>query len=183
LVLVTGDKSTLQKAKGLTHKNNVSKESAILDMNYLSHKLNKIETVELLDVSFKELEQKEKKFNNDIDYSRWLNVVAESHLLNQDLDKASSLLKRSVSNSRSNGLALDELDATILKGQSFYLAGDFEQAYSDYKSALNLCKMIAQNTGSEDDKKFFMGKPKVRLLAEQIKILSQKFGIKQKAGV
>jgi tetratricopeptide (TPR) repeat protein len=119
----------------------------------------------------------------DVEIPRLLNIAGAVMLKLKDFNEAKGILDKSFDAAKSLGLLLDELNAGILLGNVAMAGGGYELAFSNYKSALQLCKQIVGNIGSDTDKKLFMNQPNIKLLVSEINRLGDKLAAKSKAGV
>ncbi len=182
LIKVTGQDKYLKNARDLTADKHLSKDRLIVELNYI-HFLIESDFIHDAQKLVGSYGAQLFKLPNDIEMPRLLNVLAEYHIKRKEYSEASAILGNSYESANAMGLLIDEMKGAILQGNVAFGVGSYEQSYSKYKYALQLCKQIVNNIGDESDKKLFMNKPSVKFLMAEIKRLSEKMVVNKKAGV
>ncbi|MBK7140895.1 MAG: tetratricopeptide repeat protein [bacterium] len=117
-----------------------------------------------------------------IERPRLINVLIELMLQRGDLAKARNLAIQNRDESRTFGLMPEHTHAITLLGMIESSNGNIEQAYANYRQALQIVKGIADGTTCDRDRSLFQEKRMVRFLVSEIRRLGQVLGQKQRAG-
>ncbi len=182
LVKILGKSEHLNRAKTLVQELKLHRENVLIEFSYF-HYLLEIDATNDLKRLYKPLELQLEGMRDDIEYPKLLNIAGEILIISGDKKGALILLSQSLQLARSKNLITDEIGAHILIGRISFAESDYGKAYGNYRAALQLCKQAAISIVSDDAKMSFMKKPKMIFLANEIRRLNEKIGIKQKAGV
>ncbi len=182
LIKATGQNKYLKNARDLTADKHLRRDRLMVEINYIQFLIDAdfiLDAQNLVSSFGTQLLE----LPNDIEKPRILNVLAEYHIKRKDYNEARNILGETFSTSNNKGLLLDELNGTILHGNVAFGVGSYEQSYTKYKYALQICKQIVNSISDEADKRLFMNKSSVKFLVTEIKRLNEKIGLNKKAGV
>ncbi len=117
--------------------------------------------------------------SEDIELAWIGNLLADYYLATDHHEKAEHYLKQSLQSSESSSLIPEKINTLIMMGKINSQQGNFEQAFSYYKEALQLAKQIAAALVNPDDRKLYQSQRFVGFLVSEIKSLQGKIGKKK----
>jgi tetratricopeptide (TPR) repeat protein len=129
-----------------------------------------------------ELSELSEQIPHYVERPRLINVLTELTIQNGDIAKARTLAMQNRDESRTFGLMPEHAHAIVLLGMIESNSGNIEQAYANYRQALQIVKGIADGTTCDRDRSLFQEKRMVGFLVSEIRRLGQVLGQKQRAG-
>ena len=117
--------------------------------------------------------------SEDIELARLWNLAANVKIAQGDSDTAMKYLTKSLGESRPSQLLFEQVDALTMIGQIESMNGEFESAFGRFKEALSICKKLAGQLASDEEKVIYLSQRSIRFLTQEIKRLSQVIGIKK----
>ena len=100
----------------------------------------------------------------------------------RNMAAAKPLIAQTKGDAKKSGLAPEFAHALILSGRVSLSEGNVEQAYAEYRQALQVLKGIAESISNADDRTAFLSKRVVKFLVAEIGRLSNQLNQKQRAG-
>lgn len=182
LIIINGKKEDLELARKTAGELDLFREKRIVESFYQQYLLEHSPDEVSYDF-FNEIEPKLNEISDDIELPRLLTVASEITFVHQDIAKSELLISKAIEMSRKMGLAYEHVCALIFLGRIQYEMADYEKCFATFKQALLLCKEVASNMNSNNDKQLFMSKPRIKFLATAIVKLSEKLESKKKASV
>lgn len=178
---VSDDPRFADRALSLTDELHLNRERTLVDFNVIESLLEQTMIDKAFQQGQKALRELD-RMSEDIELPWMCNLAAELMLGDNNLESALGYLSRAQRLADANGL-LPEMTTTLtLQGQIDLSKGDYEQCYRNYGSALQICKRIVDNIGSEADRRLFQSKRLMKSMMNEIDRLGTLMGQKQRAG-
>jgi len=118
----------------------------------------------------------------DLEFPWMANLAAELLISVNSVEQAAEMLELSYHRANATGLIWEAITALTLLARLDSARGDFENGFSRYKQALQLCKSLAQNLENDRDRACFQNRRIVLFLVDEIRRLGKLLGQKQRAG-
>ncbi|MFQ6008412.1 MAG: tetratricopeptide repeat protein, partial [Candidatus Zixiibacteriota bacterium] len=115
----------------------------------------------------------------DIELAWMCNIAAELMITRGEYVSALTFLNRAYRSATETGLMPELITTLTLRGKVDFLNGKFENCYQRYKSALQICRKIADNITNQTDRKLFENRRSVVFLLNEIKRLGKLMGQKK----
>ncbi len=172
------EKCYLEKAEKLISRLGLTRERTLARFNHLSALLDADDQKTAIEWGESILNEME-GMTEDIEHSRICNLVATIKLLQNDSNSAMTYLSKSLSESRKSQLVFEQIEALTMIGQIESSNGDYERAFGKLKDALAICKTIAAQLVSDEQRGHYLSQRSIRFLTQEIKRLSQFIGSKK----
>ncbi|MCM2271513.1 MAG: tetratricopeptide repeat protein [candidate division Zixibacteria bacterium] len=128
------------------------------------------------------IEEVSGSLKRSIDRPRMLNINAELLIDALRVDEAKAIVNSNRQEARQFGLLPEYAHTLVLSGQIQSSRGELENAFADYRQALQILKTISDSLESDQDKAAFQTKRVVKFLVSEIRRLGTTLGQKQRAG-
>lgn len=115
----------------------------------------------------------------DADIPRLCLIAAECSLFGGKKGPAREYLGRARRLASEFGLAAELISAMVMSGRLALEDGDFETAFSEFKSALQLAKQMSQSISEASDRATFQNKREIQFLVAEVKRLGLVLGQKK----
>jgi len=178
---VSDDPHFINRTLSLTRELHLKRESTLVHFNHIESLLEqgKInEAQDAVDMTLSELDG----IPEDIELPWMCNVAAELMIAIDNRQSALKYVSRAQRIADASGLMPEMVNALTLQGRLNFSMGEHEQCFKNYKSALQICKQIADNIGNEADRHLYQTKRSTLFLISEIKRLGRLMGQKQRAG-
>jgi tetratricopeptide (TPR) repeat protein len=175
---ISDDAGLETKAVSLAEELHLFREKTLLSFNKIERFLRRGENEEAFGVAVEALPRLE-TITEDIELAWMYNVAAELMIVRDEYDSALTFLNRAHRSATAGGLMPEMITTLTLRGRVDFLKGDFENCYKNYKSALQICKKIADNITNETDRKPFESRRSIVFLVNEIKRLGTLIGQKK----
>ena len=178
---ISDDSQYLQRARALAVELKLEREQLLIDFNALGRTLrcedqaaNPDQYVDILvDLD---------KMPDEIETPSLCNLAGELMINLGRYEAAERYLQRSQRVAVAAGLLPETVDVYTQFGRMHAELGDFEQAYSCFREALDAAKKIAGNISDPDDRLRYQSRRKIKFLVGEIKRMAASLGQKNKAG-
>ncbi len=175
---ISDDAGLETKAVSLAEELHLSREKTLFNFNKIERFLRRGENDEAFGIAVEALPRLE-TITEDIELAWMYNVAAELVITRGEYDSALIFLTRAQRAATTGGLMPEMITTLTLRGRIDFLKGDFENCYKSYKSALQICKKIADSITNETDRKPFENRRSVVFLVNEIKRLGTLMGQKR----
>ena len=128
------------------------------------------------------IEEMSGSLKRSIDRPRMLNIHAELLIDAHRIDEAKAIVNSNRQEARQFGLLPEYAHTLVLSGQIQSSLGELENAFADYRQALQILKTISDSLESDQDRATFQTKRVVTFLVSEIRRLGTTLGQKQRAG-
>jgi len=180
IMKVSLDSRYVEYALSLADELHLSREKTLINFNIIESYMEQGKVTEAQVVSEMALPELD-RMSEDIELPWMCNIAAELMIINKDYESALSYLSRSQRLANDSGLLPEMITILTLQGRINLSKGDYEQCYSNYKNALQICKAIAADIISEADRQLYQNKRSTTFLVNEIKRLGELMVQKQKA--
>ncbi len=175
---VSHDSRFVEYALSLVDELRLKRERTLINFNVIESLMAQGKVTQAQVVSEKALAELN-QMPEDIELAGMYNVSAELMLAHDDLESALNYLSRAQRLAHNCGLLPEMVTTLTLMGQIDFSKGDYEQCYGNYRSALQICRQIAESIKSETDRRLFQNKRSTMFLVNEIKRLGSLIGEKK----
>ncbi len=178
---ISDDSQYLQRARALAAELKLEREKLLIDFNAMGRML-RCEDQSANPDQYVDILVELDKMPDEIETPSLCNLAGELMINLGRYEAAERYLQRSQKVAATAGLLPETVDVYTQFGRMHSELGDFEQAYSYFREALDAAKKIAGDISDPEDRLRYQSRRTIKFLVGEIRRMAASLGQKNKAG-